>query len=105
MQASFQNWASNPKRYSAKTVAKPVVFICLAPEAQAVAVVGDFNKWDAAAHPLTRQPDGAWRAEVPLHHGHHHYLFIVDGKPMLDPRAQGIARNAKNERVSLLAVS
>ena len=55
--------------------------------------------------PLKRMPDGAWRTEVMLNHGHHHYLFVVDGKPTLDPRAQGVARNERNEKVSLLAVS
>jgi hypothetical protein len=29
----------------------------------------------------------------------------VDGKPVLDPRAQGIGRNELNEKVSLIAVS
>ncbi len=79
--------------------------MCLAPQANAVQVVGDFNGWDPQAHPMKRFPDGAWRLEVPLSHGHHQYLFLVDGKPMLDPRAHGIARNERNERVSLLAVS
>jgi hypothetical protein len=31
--------------------------------------------------------------------------FLVDGKPTLDPRAQGVAPNEANEKVSLLAVS
>jgi hypothetical protein len=42
---------------------------------------------------------------VELHHGHHQYVFLVDGKPQLDPTASGIARNERNERVSLTAVS
>jgi len=54
---------------------------------------------------MKRQPDGGWHLQIPLNHGHHHYLFLVDGKPMLDPRAQGVARNEQNEKVSLLAVS
>lgn len=54
---------------------------------------------------MTRQPDGGWRAQIPLNHGHHHYLFLVDGKPTLDPRAQGTARNEQDEKVSLIAVS
>jgi hypothetical protein len=29
----------------------------------------------------------------------------VDGKPTLDPRAQGIARNEKNEKVSMMSVN
>jgi len=40
-----------------------------------------------------------------LNHGHHHYQFVIDGRRALDPRAQGVARNASNEKVSLLSVS
>jgi 1,4-alpha-glucan branching enzyme len=94
-----------PNGYSAKSFLKPVPFTCLAPHAKEVCIMGDFNDWDPAAHPLKRMPDGAWRAEIPLSHGHHHYLFVVDGKPTLDPQAQGIARHEGNEKVSLVAVS
>ena len=37
--------------------------------------------------------------------GHHRYWFLVDGVPRLDPRAQGVSRNEKNERVSLISLS
>jgi 1,4-alpha-glucan branching enzyme len=92
-------------RYSAKKMAKPVNFVCIAPEAQNVSLVGDFNGWNPQAAPMRKQVDGAWVIQVPLNHGHHRYLFLVDSQPTLDPRAQGIARNEKNERVSLLSVS
>ncbi len=92
-------------RQAAKKTIKPVNFICLASNAQRVTVVGDFNDWDPNAHPLKRHVDGSWSAQIAIGHGHHHYLFLVDGKPTLDPRAQGIARNEQNEKVSLLAVS
>ena len=87
-----------------KTV-KPVSFVCVAPDAKAVTLIGDFNDWDPSAFPLKRQPDGSWTGQITLGHGAHHYQFLIDGKPTLDPRAQGIARNEKNEKVSLLAVS
>jgi 1,4-alpha-glucan branching enzyme len=86
-------------------MSKPVNFYCVAPGAQAVTIVGDFNQWQPEASPMKRQPDGSWTGQVCLHHGHHHYQFLVDGQPMLDPRAQGIGRNAQNERVSVIAVS
>jgi hypothetical protein len=54
---------------------------------------------------MHRDAGGSWTAQVQLHHGYHQYLFLVDGEPMLDPNAHGIARNEKNERVSLIAVS
>jgi len=92
-------------RYSPKRVVKPVVFICYANDAAHVSIMGDFNEWDPETHRMTRQTDGAWRIEVPLSHGHHRYIFVVDGKRMLDPRAQGIARDHNNEKVSLVAVS
>jgi 1,4-alpha-glucan branching enzyme len=95
----------SPDRYSAKKMAKPISFICVAPGAKQVCLTGDFNDWDPAAHPMKRQPDGAWLLQVPLNHGHHHYRFLVDGKSVLDPHAQGIARDHQGEKVSLIAVS
>jgi 1,4-alpha-glucan branching enzyme len=86
-------------------MAKPINFFCFAPEAKRVSLVGDFNDWQPGVHPMTRQPDGSWTIQVPLHHGHHLYRFLVDGQPALDPRANGVGRDARNERASLLAVS
>ena len=50
-------------------------------------------------------PDGNWLIQIALHHGHHHYQFLIDGRPTLDPKAQGVARNEQNEKVSLIAIS
>jgi 1,4-alpha-glucan branching enzyme len=92
-------------RYSAKRTAMPINFYYAAPNAQSVCVAGDFNGWRPDTHPMSRQVDGSWSAQIPLSHGHHQYVFVVDGQVVLDPRAQGIARNSKNERVSMIAVS
>ena len=97
--------ATNGKPYSGKAFTKPINFFCVAPQAKEVSIVGDFNDWNAAAHPMQRSPDGNWIVQVPLSHGHHRYWFLVDGQPVLDPRAQGVSRNEKNERVSLMSVS
>jgi 1,4-alpha-glucan branching enzyme len=70
-----------------------------------VSLVGDFNEWKPEAMPMRQMPDGRWMIGMELHHGHHQYVFLVDGKPQLDPTASGIARNERNERVSLTAVS
>jgi len=82
-----------------------VNFICGATQAQHVSLVGDFNKWNPRAHPMQRQPDGAWLVRVELRHGHHRYAFLVDDTLMLDPHAMGITRDDRGERVSLMAVS
>jgi 1,4-alpha-glucan branching enzyme len=84
---------------------KPVNFHFNALNAQSVCLMGDFNGWNPTSHPLRRRVDGCWSIEVLLPHGHHRYQFLVDHKPVLDPQGTGIARNDRNERVSLLAVS
>ena len=84
---------------------RAINFICNAPEARAVSIIGDFNQWNAASHPMKQMPDRSWLAQVELKHGHHRYAFMVDGVLTLDPRAQGVTRNDKGERVSLVPVS
>jgi 1,4-alpha-glucan branching enzyme len=91
--------------YSAREMAKPINFYCDAPRAQAVQLVGDFNEWDPTSHPMERRVDGWWFLQVSLTHGHHQYRFLVDGKPMLDPHATGVAHDERDEEVSLVAVS
>ena len=87
---SEMNPAVTLSPYSAKRTRHHVTFFCRAPGAKQVCLVGDFNEW---------------LASLELTHGHHQYLFLVDGRPVLDPKASGIARNDRNERVSLVAVS
>jgi 1,4-alpha-glucan branching enzyme len=96
---------SNTNPYAARRMTKPVNFYCAAPSAQSVYLVGDFNGWDPTSHPMRRRVDGWWFIEMQLSHGHHRYRFLVDGKPVLDRQGTGIARNERNEQVSLLAVS
>ena len=84
---------------------RAVNFICHATEARAVSLIGDFNQWDPSVHPMNRMPDRSWMTTVELKHGHHCYAFLVDGVLVLDPSAQGVTRNEKGERVSLLPVS
>ena len=93
------------RRCSARRTQHHVTFFCDAPEVENVYLVGDFNGWDRAATPMHRTPDGRWTASLELHHGHHQYLFVVDGKPALDPKANGCTQNDRDESVSLIAVS
>ena len=97
--------ASALHRYSGKRISVPVNFVCYAPGAKQVSVVGDFNDWQPEAHRMRLQPDGAWMLQIGLSHGHHQYLFWVDGQLQLDPRAQGVARTEAGQRVSLIAIS
>jgi 1,4-alpha-glucan branching enzyme len=102
----FMNTAQNNSfnaRYSAENSDKPVNFYCAAPNAKSVEVVGDFNNWHPL--PMRRTIDGWWFSQIQLCHGHHQYRFLVDGNPMLDPHATGVAHDEHDEQVSLIAVS
>lgn len=57
-----------------------VQFMLVAPNAQTVSVVGDFNDWDPTATPLREASDaGVWTITVPLSAGRHQYVFMVNG--------------------------
>jgi 1,4-alpha-glucan branching enzyme len=93
-----------PDRYSAKRTSHLVTFSCFAPSAKQVCLVGDFNGWHSDANPMNRMPDGGWVLTIVLHHGHHEYYFLIDGKPALDSRSLGTVWNERGEPASLLAV-
>jgi 1,4-alpha-glucan branching enzyme len=95
----------NRSVYSAHRNLRGVNFICRAPAARSVSLVGDFNHWAPTAHPMQRTPDGAWFLQAELRHGHHRYAFLVDGQLTLDPRGQGVTRDDHGQRVSLISVS
>lgn len=66
-----------------------VQFMLVAPNAQTVSVVGDFNDWDPVATPLREAADaGVWTITVPLPAGRHQYVFMVNGNKWTpDPAA------------------
>ncbi len=105
MQSSLAPSSFLTNRYSAKRMTKPVSFFHHSAQARAVFMTGDFNGWNQTSHRMRRQPDGGWTIQIPLHHGHHRYLFLVDDVPALDPQALGTAPGPRGEKVSLIAVS
>lgn len=69
--------------------ASAVPFVIYVPDAESVALVGDFNDWDTGATPLRRTgSSGAWVVTVPLLPGRYRYAFVIDGTRWLaDPGA------------------
>jgi 1,4-alpha-glucan branching enzyme len=74
------------KRPKIKT--KKVGFEFLAPEAQEVALAGDFNDWDINSLPMKKTRKGNWKIRIALSPGKHEYLFWVDGFWQGDPKAE-----------------
>lgn len=64
-----------------------VKFVFVAPTAQRVTLVGDFNQWNPDATPMVRS-GATWTVTLPLRAGRHLYSFVVDGTQWLpDPSA------------------
>lgn len=82
-----------PAAFSAEGAADPIVeqFVFKAARGlpRRVALIGDFNRWDQSATPMTRSSDGdLWSVSIPIMPGRHMYAFMVDDSILvLDPRA------------------
>ena len=50
-----------------------------APEASAVSIVGDFNDWLVARHPLEMTDGQNWHITLQLAPGTYQYKFFIDG--------------------------
>ena len=72
--------------------------------ARQVCWVGDFNGWQVGRTPYSKDGDG-WSLSLELPHGHHRYLVVVDGVPMLDPGSKGSVKDAEGSSFSILPVS
>ncbi|MGI8430911.1 MAG: hypothetical protein ACR2MW_01280 [Chthoniobacterales bacterium] len=59
-------------------------FHLVRPEAQSVAVVGEFNQWHS--QPMAKKADGTWSLTIPIPPGTYGYKFLVNGTEwLLDP--------------------
>ncbi len=103
MNAVLERSVTTP--YSAKNMSKPINFYYARPDATSVSLIGDFNGWNPNSLPMQRRVDGWWSIQVPLTHGHHQYLFLVDGTPTLDPQSAGTVQVDGYSKASLIAVS
>jgi hypothetical protein len=85
---------------------EPVQFVLVAPAAQSVAVVGDFNDWglNDSALPATNH-HGVWSVTAPVPAGVHRYAFVVNGKQWVpDPSAPRSASDDFGVPTSALVV-
>jgi hypothetical protein len=66
-----------------------VQFVFVAPHAESVTLVGDFNGWDLEATPMVKRGTaGVWTVALHLPVGRHHYAFVVDSSEWsADPSA------------------
>ena len=112
--------ATNPATQDAKTALRPVVanaahrlhdtrgahtetrdgipgvrFAVWAPNARQVAVIGDFNGWNADSHPLQPSQAGVWQVFVPHARAGERYKFALWGP---DGKKEGVVYYARAGR-------
>jgi len=63
---------------------KMVEFRIYVPEANTIALVGDFNQWNPEHDYLTKEPTGLFVLKKKLKPGEYLYNFIIDGQTSLD---------------------
>jgi hypothetical protein len=96
--------AANPQLPDSLS-ARVVKFVLVAPQAEKVSLVGDFNGWDTEATPATRQSDGTWATFVQLAPGRHVYSFVLDGKVFMnDPAAPVTPDDGYGQKNSVVVV-
>ena len=71
--------------------------------AKSVSVAGNFNDWSATANPLARSGQ-FWTAVVTLPPGEHLFMFIVDGKWIVPPRAEDFASDGFGSKNGVVVV-
>ena len=76
-----------------KNKTKKIQFELSAPGAQKVYLAGDFNNWDANAHPMKKDKNGIWKTALSLKSGRYEYRFLVDGNWENDPSCCDCAPN------------
>jgi len=83
---------------------RKVRFSIEAPEAQHVALMGDFNHWDESKHPMRRMGKGRWEKTLTLAPGQYQYKFLVDGKWRRDPANETLCPNGFGTQNNVVSV-
>jgi hypothetical protein len=86
-------------------VAGPCAFRILAPDAQDVFLVGDFNGWDPRADAMTSTPGGWWKRSVDLPPGTFQYAYLVDGRLVTPPEADTVVDDGFGGRNGVIRVA
>lgn len=79
-------------------------FTLVAPDANEVYLVGDFNNWDGNGFKMRRYKNGVFKKKAKLHAGQYQYRFVVDGEWWTDPSNPNRQANAFGSENSVLTI-
>jgi anti-sigma factor RsiW len=76
-----------------------------APQAQQVAVAGDFNKWTVGSDLMDRRNGGLWTIDLTLTPGRYSYMFVLDGEAWVtDPGAESYQDDGFGNRNAVMRI-
>jgi len=93
------------ERARAKAKKRRVMFSLEAPNAKAVMVAGDFNRWNVKTHPMKKDNGGVWKKALMVSPGRYEYKFLVDGRWRNDPKNDKTCPNCFGTQNNVLIVS
>ena len=93
-----------PAQVAYDTEVKYRKFFLTAPQATQVELQGDFNRWGKDPIILSPYKKGYFETSVALAGGEYKYIFVVDGKDVLDPSNQDRQTLADGREVCIKTV-
>ena len=93
-----------PTEVAYDTEVKYRKFFLTAPQATQVELQGDFNRWGKDPIALNSYKKGYFETSVALAGGEYKYIFVVDGKDVLDPSNQDRQTLADGREVCIKTV-
>jgi 1,4-alpha-glucan branching enzyme len=93
---------TSPKKKSNK---RRVTFSLSVPTAHEVLLGGDFNNWDAIAHPMKKDANGVWKKTLVLAPARYEYKFLVDGVWRNDPNNDQTCPNCFGTQNNVINIS
>jgi chromosome partitioning protein len=100
---NIEDWME--KLHGPQKISDGVLFCLQAPQANKVAVTGEFTNWSREGIPLERdEGDELWKIVLDIQPGEYEYRFIVDGVWIRDPNNRDYIRNEFGQENSLLIV-
>ncbi|MEM6552529.1 MAG: AAA family ATPase [Planctomycetota bacterium] len=91
--------------YGVRNTSRGVLFVQPGPASQPVHIAGDFNGWNAEAHPMTFDANlEVWQACLQLPPGTHQYRLVINGDWVNDPHNPHQQTNPFGDPNSLITV-
>jgi 1,4-alpha-glucan branching enzyme len=95
---------SMKRKMQKKIKRRRVTFSFNAPKARKVSLVGEFNNWDPAKHPMKSDDNDLWTKTIVLEPGTYNYKFLMDEKWMIDTQNDSSRLNRYGTLNSLITV-